>query len=275
MKTKYLTSLLLMLVACSGGQTTGGPGDETTLELKKAAADAHAGHTAQGDACQQHGWYGDGVCDRFCSGVDSVDCTPTSGGPDVVCALFIEEPNHYCSRVANDPCIEQDPDCATMAPLPDDPIACTDIARVANGVCEADPKDPCVFYQDPDCAGVDPVPPKPPTEPITCTAIAQEADGVCKTDANDPCLFYQDPDCAGVGPLPPDYPSDPGQPACKVAAEPADGVCSRPATDPCLAADPDCVPGVACAAYIELSDGACKRDPSDPCIFQDPDCHVK
>src|SRR5512146_396640 len=104
MNTKYLTSLLLLVAACSGGQTTGGNGDETTLQLKKAAADAQANHTAQGDACQAHGWYGDGECDRFCGNVDSVDCTPVSGGPGVVCAAFVEEPNGFCSRKAEDPC---------------------------------------------------------------------------------------------------------------------------------------------------------------------------
>jgi hypothetical protein len=273
MKTKYLTSLLLMVVACSGGQTTGGSGDQTTLQLKKAAADASASHTAQGDACQEHGWYGDGECDRFCAGVDSVDCTPTDGDPSVVCALFVEEANGFCSRKAEDPCISQDPDCATLDPLPNDPIVCTAIAKQADGMCDAN--DPCAVYQDPDCAGVDPLPTEPPTDPIICPAIALEPDGLCVYDGKDVCAFYADPDCAAVDPLPPDYPSDPGVPACKVAAEPSDGVCSREATDPCLAADPDCVPGVACAAYIELSDGECKRDPSDPCIFQDPDCHVK
>jgi hypothetical protein len=243
MNTKYLTSLVLLVVACSGGQTTGGDGGQTQAQLKKAAADAKASGSAQADACVAHGWYGDGECDRFCQDVDSVDCTPSDGGDPVHCAEFVEIANGFCSRIAEDPCIGQDPD----------------------------------------CAGVEPLPTEPPGDPLICPAIAMLPDGVCGAyDANDPCMFYADPDCAAVDPLPPgsgdpgtpdDPGTDPGVPACKVAPEPADGVCSKDANDPCLAADPDCAVG--CAAYIELPDGICKRDPNDPCISQDPDCHVK
>ena len=273
MKTRYLTGLLLLLVACSGGQTTGGTGDETTLQLKKAAADAKATHAAQGDACQEHGWYGDGECDRFCGNVDSVDCTAVSGGPDVACALFLEEPNGFCSRKAEDPCIGQDPDCETMAPSPtepgDDPIICTAIAREPDGVCDASPEDPCAVYQDPDCSGggggaMPTEPTEPPSEPIICPAIALPADGVCAYDGKDICLFYADPDCMPLAP------TDPG---CTAPAEAADGVCNpKPNSGSCTVVDPDCEAVMACAEYIELSDGVCKRAANDPCIFQDPDC---
>jgi hypothetical protein len=274
MNTKYLTSLLFLVVACSGGQTTSGGGGESTLELKKAAANAHANHTAQGDACQEHDWYGDGECDRFCANVDSVDCTPTTGGDPIACAAFIELENGVCDRKPTDPCIGQDPDC--------DDLVCPAIAEESDGKCDHDAKDACAFYQDPDCAAVDPLPTDPPVDdPIVCPAIAQEADGICpKYDTDeDPCAFYQDPDCTGTGtdPMPGDpgeTPPSPGTPSCKVAPEAADGVCSREQNDPCLAADPDCVP-VACAAYIEQPDNVCKRKPTDPCIFQDPDCLVK
>ncbi len=238
MNTKYLTSLVLLVVACSGGQTAGGDGGQTQAQLKKAAADAKANGAATSDACLAHGWYGDGECDRFCQDIDSVDCTPSSGGDGVHCAEFVEIANGFCSRIAGDPCIAQDPDCAAGDPLPTeppgDPLICPAIALLPDGVCAGyDPKDPCTFYADPDCAAIDPLPAEPP---------------------------------GGT-------PSDPGTPACKVAPEPADGVCSKEPSDPCVAADPDCV--VACAAYIELPDGNCKRAPTDPCIFQDPDCHVK
>jgi hypothetical protein len=265
MKTKYLTSLLFLVVACSGGQTTSGGGGQTTLELKEAAANAKANDTAHGDACQEHDWYGDGECDRFCASVDSVDCTPTTGDDDVACAAFIEKENGVCDRKPADPCIGQDPDC--------DDLVCAAIAEEPDGKCDHDAKDACAFYQDPDCSTAGPTDP-PADDPLICPAIAQEADGICpryNTD-EDPCAFYQDPDCVAVDPLPTD--PDPGTPSCKIAPEAADGVCSREANDPCLAADPDCV-AVACAAYFEQSDGVCKREPTDPCIFQDPDCLAK
>jgi len=265
MKTKYLTGLVLLMVACSGGQTTGGSAGESEVQLKKAAAEAHANHTAQGDACQEHGWYGDGECDRFCAGIDSVDCTPTTGDGGIACALFIEEADGTCTRSPADPCISQDPDCSD--------VICTAIAKEADGKC--DTSDPCAIYQDPDCAAVDPLPTDPPGDgPISCPAFALEADGVCPK-YDDICRFYADPDChAGDQQPPGGTPSDPGAPTCKSIASPPDGVCSREPNDPCLALDPDCVP-VACLTYIEGSDGECKREPTDPCIFQDPDCHVK
>jgi hypothetical protein len=253
MKTMYLTSLLLLVVACSGGQTTGGAtGGESKVQLKKAAADAKASGSAQGDACAEHGWYGDGECDSFCQDVDSVDCTPATGG-EVVCTLILESSDGVCGRKREDPCIGQDPDCANVDPGPSDPIVppmpvppgliCPAIALKANGVCDADfQKDPCLFYADPDCAGVDPLPNEPP-------------DGAGGTGGS--------------------VPSDPGMPSCKIAPEPSDGVCSRAPNDPCVAADPDCPTDSVCAAYIEQSDGECKREPTDPCIFQDPDCRVK
>jgi hypothetical protein len=238
MKTKYLTGLVLLMVACSGGQTSGGDGGQANANLKKAAAEAQGKKDPPpGDICAKNAWYGDGECDAFCQDYDSSDCTPDQDG--VVCAAFIEESNGFCSRKVGDPCISQDPDCGP------------------------DSTDP------------------PADDPIICPAIALEPDGVCTTDPSNPCLFYEDPDCnAGTGAGGANTgggstPTDPGTPACKIAPEPADGVCSRLPSDPCVAADPDCMPDVVCAAYIEQADGVCGRDPSDPCIFQDPDCHVK
>jgi hypothetical protein len=260
MNTKYLTSLVLLVVACSGGQTAGGQGGESEAQLKKLAADAKAKGSSHGDACQEHGWYGDGECDRFCQDVDSLDCTPSVGGDGVHCAEFVEIANGFCSRVADDPCISQDPDCAAGAPpkAPGDPLICPAIALEADGVCSANDANPCLFYEDPDCSAGDPTPPKPPGDPLICPAIALEADGVCSANDANPCLFYEDPDCSAAAPPPSDAPgstppSDPSAPACK-------------------AGDPNCG---ACATYIELPDGACKRAPTDPCMFQDPDCQVK
>lgn len=252
MKIKILTGLMLLAtVACSGAQTTGGDqGDQSVAELKKAAAEASASGNAQGDVCGTSGWYGDGECDTFCQDDDSVDCVPDPGG--VHCAEFIEQSNGYCSRVANDPCIAQDPDCrGQIEPgTPDDPITCTLIAQLPDGVCTPDPTDPCVFYQDPDCSA--------------------SGNGGSGTPSNP-----ADPDKPGSSePSDPSTPgsTDPTTPICKAVPEDADGTCSREPNDPCRALDPDCVPDVACAEYLEVPDGVCKRDPADPCIFQDPDC---
>lgn len=273
MKMKYLSGLLLLAVACSGGQTTGGDdtGDASKAQLKQKAAEAHAKPSASsssGDVCASQGWYGDGECDMFCQDADAKDCTPNSDG--VLCALFIEEKNGYCSRKADDPCIGQDPDCSAGEDPSKPPVVCPAIARLPDGICKDDPADPCDVYQDPDCssgAGSNPTEPADPSGPVICTAIAQVSDGVCKDDPSNPCDFYQDPDCRGS--------TEPSPPACLVAPEPSDGVCLEKTADPCRAVDPDCAEPVVCTLLIEESDGVCGREPNDPCIFQDPDCDVK
>src|SRR5262245_5612068 len=144
MKTKYLTCLVLLAAACSGGVATDGGGN-STAQLKKEAAEAKASGTAQGDVCGQNAWYGDGECDTFCRDADTADCAP--GCNVIVCAEFIEESNGYCSRKAEDPCIGQDPDCGGVVPIdpvdPGDPVACPAIAEIANGVCDRPADDPC------------------------------------------------------------------------------------------------------------------------------------
>ncbi|HYJ11345.1 MAG TPA: hypothetical protein VEX18_20120 [Polyangiaceae bacterium] len=248
MKTMYLTSVMLLLglAACSGGHTTAEPNDESRAQLKKAAAEAAAkGEAPASDVCGENDWYGDGQCDTFCNDADSTDCATSDSG-EVVCALFIEESNGYCSRRADDPCIGQDPDCTG-----DDPITCPAIAEEPDSVCSRPASDPCRSI-DPDCAGS--TPPSGGDDPIVCPAIAYEADGVCSRPASDPCR-YLDPDCA-----PTDSgnsgsePGNPGQGGGSGAGMP---------TEP-----------VACTLLIEEADGVCKREPTDPCIFQDPDCNV-
>jgi hypothetical protein len=212
MKTMYLTSVMLLLglAACSGGHTTAEPNDQSQAQLKKAAAEAAAkGEAPASDVCGENDWYGDGQCDTFCNDADSTDCATSDSG-EVVCALFIEESNGYCSRRADDPCIGQDPDCAGSVPPSggDDPIVCPAIAYEADGVCSRPASDPC-RYLDPDCAPADSgnsgsEPGNPgqgggsgagmPTEPVACTLLIEEADGVCKREPTDPCIF-QDPDC--------------------------------------------------------------------------------
>jgi len=240
MKTKYLTGLVWLMVACSGGQTTTGDnGGQSTAQLKKAAADAHANGSAQGDVCGEHGWYGDGECDTFCQDADTRDCAV--GGP-TACALILENSNGSCDRKPDDPCISQDPDCVPNAvhPTPGEPTGpsepslCPAILLLPDGVCMFDPKDPCA-YEDPDCS-----------IPTVCPGFLLLPDGVCMFDPKDPCA-YEDPDCS-------------------VPNGGAGGGSAGGGTPP--------EPPV-CAQYIEQADGICKRDAKDPCIFQDPDCHVK
>jgi hypothetical protein len=205
MKTKILTGLLFLVVGCSGGQTTGGEdgGQQSVNELKKAAAEAKANGADEGDVCGSSGWYGDGQCDSFCQDQDSVDCVSDPGG--VSCALFLEQPNGFCSRLPNDPCIGQDPDCGpgSIEPVdPNEPVACLAIALAPDGVCDPDWNDPCAFNQDPDCHSGGGSPPNPgtptdpaePSEPVACAEYIELPDDVCKRDPTDPCIF-QDPDC--------------------------------------------------------------------------------
>lgn len=237
MTSRYLCGLFLLVTACSGTTVGGGKGDEGTTkqQLKQAASEAAHSNApaADGDVCANEGWYGDGECDTFCQDADSADCTRTPGD-GVVCAEFIEAPNGFCSRLASDPCISQDPDCNFVK----DPIVCPAIAQLPDGVCKDDPTNPCLYLSDPDCQGT--IDPSQPSGPIVCATVVQAPDGVCTDDPEDKCDQFQDPDCAGGTP-----------------GNPGDGEGSDP---------------VVCATYIEESDCVCKRDPADPCIFQDPDC---
>lgn len=204
MKSKYLSCLFLLVVACSGGQTTGGDkaGAQSVAQLKKAAAEAHAKKEPQpGDVCAEHAWYGDGECDTFCQDFDSNDCVPAENDP-VVCATFIELSDGVCSRKPDDPCIGQDPDCTpgddpvhSHPQQPPGGIVCPAIAEAPDGVCKVDLDDPCAAYIDPDCqngegGGQTP----PPTNPQVCAQYIEQPDGVCGRDPSDPCIF-QDPDC--------------------------------------------------------------------------------
>ncbi len=241
MKTKYLCALALVMAACSGKEVSSPSSGEDTLALKKAAAEAASQETANGptpsheDVCAAHAWYGDGVCDTFCTQNDS-DCV--LGGDSTVCAEFIEQADGTCSRPENDPCRFQDADCAGQTPPSsgDGGTVCATISEVSDGVCKRSDTDPCRF-QDPDC---------------------QQGGG---SDGN--------PGTGGSGA----GGSNGGGIACPAIAMVPNGKCELPASDPCRSIDPDCV--VACATFVEQSDGECKRDPYDPCIFQDPDCKVK
>lgn len=224
MKTMFLTGLMLMVVACSGGQTSGGESEgEKQAELKRQAANSQGNSSS--DVCAEHDWYGDQVCDTFCLDRD-VDCTLPDDG--VMCLTYVEEPNGACDREPGSPCIQQDPDCmGSIEPTPPEPIACTAIVRLADGVCEPDPNDPCVAYQDEDCwknDGGNATPTEPaPGNGGTCKALPQPADGVCDGEPNEPCPA--DPDCLVV---------------CTTISEAPNGLCERAPDDPCIFQDPDC-----------------------------------
>src|SRR5690349_11276336 len=154
MRRYLLCALILTAIGCSGSVD-----DTSDQQQKLAAANARASGTAQGDPCAQHRWYGDGVCDTFCTDTDS-DCVPKGDGDAVVCAQFIEQVNGKCERSSTDACRFQDPDCAAppsspgagggSGSAPPGGVACALVSEAPNGSCDRPESDPCRF-QDPDC----------------------------------------------------------------------------------------------------------------------------
>ena len=300
MKTRSFAALLLLVAGCSGSTThdpdnTNNPSE---LERKRLAAESIANGSSMGDPCAANGWYGDGVCDSFCSGTGDAtdtDCVPPEpgGSEPVVCAQFLESSDLECTRSSDDPCLFQDPDCDYPGD-PEEPVACALIEEVANGVCSRLDNDPCKF-QDPDCDGS--IVPLPPVgylceAPVLCDALpptcpdgqVPSIENGCWSDCVAKELCVEEPVlCAdfievsdGVCSRAPEDPCISQDPDCTFGCdaylEESDGVCSRDPGDPCISQDPDCV--VVCAAYIEESNGVCSRDANDPCRSQDPDCDV-
>jgi hypothetical protein len=185
MRRHVLCALVLTAIGCSGAVDQA----SEQQELKLAAANAKSRGTAQGDACAQHRWYGDGVCDTFCADTDS-DCVPK--GDAIVCAQFIEQGNGKCERPASDACRFQDPDCTAPpnspgtggAPgsTPPGGVACALVSEVPNGSCDRADSDPCRF-QDPDCN----------TGTVTPKADCDASKIVCKTFAAVVCPDGQVP----------------------------------------------------------------------------------
>ncbi len=267
----WASALLLAVVGCSGA--TNDSTGQTELEQKEAAANAAASGDSAGDACAEHGWYGDGVCDSFCDDRDT-DCAVV--GEPVVCAEFMESGDGVCGRQPSDPCIFQDPDCDLSSP--GDPgdgggVVCALIAESPDGVCNRADDDPCAF-QDPDCGQG--------TDPGGGTGGSTGGTGGYDCDVSKvsceiaiACPDGEVPTANGLcyGPcVPKDQCREPDPVVCATYIEESDGVCSRAPDDPCRGQDPDCVDGVACLEYIEESDGVCSRPIDDPCKFQDPDC---
>jgi hypothetical protein len=197
-KRTATVALMILAAACSSDVRDEQPNKATVSQAIGQGEDL-------GDVCAEHGWYGDGECDSFCSSHDEADCSGTT----VACAEFIESPDGVCSRPADDPCLFQDPDCS------DEPVACPAIAMEPNGVCELPDSDPCQFI-DPDCAGDD---------DIACPALYSPPDGVCSLPDSDPCQFI-DADCPQPGDDDPSTPPDdgggsvPGSPGSSDGSEP-------------------------------------------------------
>jgi hypothetical protein len=222
MKTMFLTAITVLMVACSGGQTTKAEdGGEKQLELKRQAASSAA--NAASDVCSANDWYGDGACDVFCADRD-VDCSVK----DVVCLLYIEEPNGVCQREPGDPCVAQDPDCEGLS----DPLECAAIAMLPDGKCEEDPKNPCLRYQDLDCVNGNsggPTTPSPGGGNEGSIPPSEPSPGGGNEGST------PSPPAGGDG-----QPTDPVPGGCTLLLEVPDGVCSRDAEDPCISQDPDC-----------------------------------
>lgn len=146
-KTRF--AFLMVLTGCSGAVD----GNTSIQKQKLDAADARARGIVAADACEQHGWYGDGVCDSFCAREDE-DCVAKPGqGQPVVCALFIESKNGVCGRTPSDPCRFQDPDCNVNAGgsgAAGDTV-CAAVLELPDGECRRRSTDPC-RGQDPDCS---------------------------------------------------------------------------------------------------------------------------
>ncbi|MEM9067434.1 MAG: hypothetical protein AAGE52_02980 [Myxococcota bacterium] len=106
---KRLTCLSLFLIACGTSTSV-----DDTAALKNAARAA-----GDGEACERHDWYGDGVCDDFCSDPDP-DCGE--------CPSFVE--HHSCFTFDAWSC----PAGTTVVTDPDG-CGCGCVAAVA---CEAD-----------------------------------------------------------------------------------------------------------------------------------------
>ena len=192
MKTRSFAALLLLVAGCSGSTThdpdnTNNPSE---LERKRLAAESIANGSSMGDPCAANGWYGDGVCDSFCSGAGDAtdtDCVPPEpgGSEPVVCAQFLESSDLECTRSSDDPCLFQDPDCdypgdPCISQDPDCVVVCAAYIEESDGVCSRDANDPC-RSQDPDCD-------------VACAEYIEEPDGECTRPSTDPCMF-QDPDC--------------------------------------------------------------------------------
>ena len=140
-----MVTLVLLVVACREQ-------DPDSMSKAEARGLIEEGRT-EVDLCDEHSWYGDGVCDDWCPMEDS-DC---------------EEPE-YCAGIAGDECAEgfecvDDPrdDCVMdrdfdcLGICVEETIECAGFAGLEcpEGLqCVDDPDDDCVLGRVPDCAGI-------------------------------------------------------------------------------------------------------------------------
>jgi hypothetical protein len=140
----------------------------------------------------------------------NVVCTDIACEPEA-CDLYLEAPDGVCSRLPDDPCITQDPDCGgdvTDPPDPPDPVGAVceaggqtfpDAAEVPSGdscnTCSCN--DGTVACSEAVC------------DPVFCAVFVEESDGACTRFPLDPCI-EQDPDCGSAEPpVEPEQPVEP------------------------------------------------------------------
>ncbi len=201
------------------------------------------------DECAELGFYGDGICDRFCFQPDP-DCDETefydvcaSSGfyGDGFCDDFCPEPDpdceyeefdfcaelfYYGDGICDDWCIKADPDCDDR-----DYDICEANGFYGDGICD----DFCL-YADSDCGAVF----------DECAELGFYGDGIC-----DGFCLEPDPDCELID-------------DCEALGFYGDGICD----DFCLEPDPDCEFFDECAEYGFYGDGYCDYFCPEP----DPDC---
>jgi hypothetical protein len=142
---------LVILSGCGKAESNEAFVPKTKLDV----ATAHENGQNVGDECASQGWYGDSVCDTFCTDADP-DCSPEPSTP-VVCARFTQPANGVCARPAADPCRMQDPDCRDPQAPPPPPVdsenldlTCALLVLDPDNVCSRPETDAC-RQQDPDC----------------------------------------------------------------------------------------------------------------------------
>ncbi len=201
------------------------------------------------DECAEFGFYGDGICDRFCFEPDP-DCD--EGQFYDVCA----ESGFYGDGFCDDFCPEPDPDCEH-----DQFDLCAELNYYGDGICD----DWCIKL-DPDCDD---------REYDICEANGFYGDGICDDfclypdydcgEVFDECAelgYYGDGICDGFC-LEPD-PDCEMFDDCEAFGFYGDGVCDSF----CLQPDPDCEFFDECAEYGFYGDGFCDYFCPEP----DPDC---
>lgn len=158
----------------------------------------HGSAVPSGDSCNS------------CTCADgNVVCTDINCQPEA-CEAYLEVPDGVCSRPADDPCIEQDPDCTEPEPEPEpEKLACDAGGQTFPHEAEVPSGDSCNSCG---CDDGSVICTESTCDPVFCAEFVEEPDGVCARFPLDPCIA-QDPDCdSSTGPVEPTEPLDPTEP---------------------------------------------------------------